>query len=311
MRKIKYLFSFVLILFFISNSLAQQESTITNYWSHMNVINPAYVGSDNMVNWKSTIRNQWAGIPDAPQTQMFSFSSPLGKNVGIGMSIVNDKVFVESDGYIAVDFSYKLKVSEKADLYFGLKAGGQFYSVNAANLEVLDPLSDPSLGDADTSYPNMGLGFLLKKEKWFISLSSPRILKTEKIKIEEERVTAATDEPHLYISSGYRFDLKNDWSLTPSFLLSTVKDVPALFDFNLLTSYKDFISLGLTFRNSDTYAAVLSFDFAENFKIGYAYETRTRTLLANNLNTSEIFIGYSIPFKNKSGNEELLEEIAE
>ena len=52
MRKIKYLFSFVLIVFFISNSFAQQESTITNYWSHMNVINPAYVGSDNMVNWK-------------------------------------------------------------------------------------------------------------------------------------------------------------------------------------------------------------------------------------------------------------------
>ena len=64
MRKIKYLFSFVLILFFISNSLAQQESTITNYWSHINLINPAYVGSDNMVNWKSTIRNHCSLIPD-------------------------------------------------------------------------------------------------------------------------------------------------------------------------------------------------------------------------------------------------------
>ena len=87
----------------------------------MNVINPAYVGSDNMVNWKSTIRNQWAGIPDAPQTQMFSFSSPLGKNVGMGMSIVNDKVFIENSTYVAFDFSYKLKVSERANLYFGLK----------------------------------------------------------------------------------------------------------------------------------------------------------------------------------------------
>lgn len=91
MRKIKYLFSFVLILFFISNSLAQQESTITNYWSHMNVINPAYVGSDNMVNWKSTIRNQWAGIPDAKeliQSRARSKLQELVDEYGAGIELI-------------------------------------------------------------------------------------------------------------------------------------------------------------------------------------------------------------------------------
>ena len=117
MRNIKYLFSLVLMLFFFSNSWSQQETTISNYWSHMNIINPAYAGSDNMVHWKSTLRNQWSGIADAPETQMFSFSSPLGKNVGMGMSIVSDKVFIESNSYVAFDFSYKLRVSEKA-IYF-------------------------------------------------------------------------------------------------------------------------------------------------------------------------------------------------
>ena len=302
MRNIKYLLSFVLMLFFFTNSSwSQQETTISNYWSHMNIINPDYVGSDNMVNWRSTLRNQWSGIADAPETQMFSFSSPLGKNVGMGMSIVNDKVFVESNSYIAFDFSYKLKVSEKANLFFGLKAGAQFYSVNAANLETFNIIGDPSLGNIDNSYPNVGLGFLLKKEKWYLSLSAPRILNTERVSIEREIATMATDKPHLYISSGYKFDLNSEWSLTPSFLVSSVEDVPLLFDFNLLTAYSDIIDLGITYRNTKTYAAILSFKVSDNFKVGYAYETSSRTLLSNEWNTSEIFLGYSIPFKNRRG----------
>jgi len=301
MRNIKYLFSLVLMLFFFSNSWSQQETTISNYWSHMNIINPAYAGSDNMVHWKSTLRNQWSGIADAPETQMFSFSSPLGKNVGMGMSIVSDKVFIESNSYVAFDFSYKLRVSEKANLFFGLKAGAQFYSVNANNLETFNIVGDPSLGNIDNSYPNVGLGFLLKRQNWYLSVSAPRILNTERVSIEQELATMATDKPHMYISSGYKFNLKDDWSLTPSFLISTVEDVPILYDFNLLTSYDDVFSLGITYRNTKTYAAIVSVNVSENFRVGYAYETSSRTILSNEWNSSEIFLGYSIPFKNRRG----------
>ncbi len=303
MRNIKYLFSLVLVLFLFTNSFGQQETTITNYWSHMNIINPAYAGSDNNINWKSTLRNQWSGIADAPETQMFSFSSPLGKNVGMGMSIVNDKVFIENSTYVAFDFSYKLKVSERANLYFGLKAAAQFFSINPASLETFNVIGDPSLSNIDNSYPNLGIGFLLKRENWYLSVSTPRMLNTERVSMEQEVATMATDKPHLYVSSGYQFDLKNNWSITPSFLLSTVKDVPVLYDFNLLASYDELLSLGFTYRNTKTYAGILSFKVSNNFTVGYAYETSSRTILSNEWNSSEIFLGYTVPFKNRRGQE--------
>ena len=86
MRNIKLLFlSLTLVL--VNESWSQQESSITNYWSHMNIINPAYVASDDMINFKSTVRNQWAGISESPKTQMFSYQRPIFENVGIGLSI--------------------------------------------------------------------------------------------------------------------------------------------------------------------------------------------------------------------------------
>ena len=101
--------------------MGQQETSITNYWSHMNLINPAYAGSDNMVSFKSTLRNQWAGISESPVTQMASFSKPFGDMVGLGLSIVNDKVFVENSTYIGIDFSYtKLMIFEPSRHIFSL-----------------------------------------------------------------------------------------------------------------------------------------------------------------------------------------------
>ena len=301
MRKLKY--SVLLVaLFAVTISVnAQQETTISNYWSHMNVINPAYVGSDGMTNWKSTIRSQWTGISDAPETQLFSFSSPVGKNVGLGMSIVNDEVFIEKITYVAFDFSYKLNMSNNAQLYLGLKAAAQFYSVDTANLQTFNLLSDPALESKNTSYPNMGLGFLYVQDKFYLSLSAPRILNTERISVDESIATMATDKPHMYLSSGYRFELNPLWDLTPSFLMSKVENVPVLYDVNLLVSYNDMLDFGVTYRNAETFGATFSIDVSDSLTVGYSYETSSRTLLSTEWNTSEIYIGFSIPYRNKRG----------
>src|SRR5690606_41855152 len=37
-------------------------------------------------------RKQWVDIEDAPTTATFSGSSPVGKNVGLGLSVINDEI---------------------------------------------------------------------------------------------------------------------------------------------------------------------------------------------------------------------------
>ncbi len=304
MKNLKSLFN-IIFLFICASTWAQQETVITNYWSHMNLVNPAYVGSDENIYFTSTLRSQWTGITDAPETQMMSISAPFPKNVGFGMSVVNDKTFVEQNTYVAFDFSYKLKVSEKSDLYFGLKAGANFYSVDVSNLDTYSLIQDPSLVNVDDSYPNVGIGLLLKHEKWYLSLSVPRVLNTERVSVDEGRATMATDRPHFYASTGYNFDLKSKWVLTPSVFLRYVENAPISFDTNLLVTYNDIISAGVTYRNEKTYAAILMFDISKNIELGYAYESSSRDLLSREWNSNELVIRFKLKPKPKVDVEEL------
>ena len=302
MKNIKYLI-ITLVVCIVQNGYGQQETTITNYWSHMNLINPAYVGSDNMVNFKSTLRQQWIGIPESPVSQMFSYSQPLGKQVGIGMSIINDKVDIEKSTYIAIDFSYKLRISEKSLLYFGLKAGGNFYSANGSLKYTIGESGltsfDPFLVNINNTDPNIGIGFLLKQPKWYFSISVPRLLSTERYELEAIS-TSATARPHLYISTGYDIKLSSpQWAITPSVMLRSVKNSPVVLDTNVLVAYNDKMDLGLTYRNNQTYAVTFAIDFRKKFRFGYSYETSSKPMLGSQWTSNELFLSYSIPYKSK------------
>ena len=100
-RKSSLLLLFVLPLF----GYGQQESYYSLYRYNMNVINPAFAGADasNMLSFTS--RSQWASVQDAPRTLAFAYSSARENNVGLGLSLVSDKVFVEQQTFAYIDFS--------------------------------------------------------------------------------------------------------------------------------------------------------------------------------------------------------------
>ena len=107
-------------------SFSQQESYYTLYRYNMNVINPAYAGALGKNVFAFTSRRQWSSMQDAPSHLAFSYSSERANNVGLGLSVVSDKVFIEQQTFAYADFSYKLDM-ESTQLYLGLKAGGNFY----------------------------------------------------------------------------------------------------------------------------------------------------------------------------------------
>jgi len=118
---------FIILVFVCIKSHSQQESYYSLYRYNMQVINPAFAGSEDNDFVTILNRTQWLSEKDSPQTNAFSFSSKRKNNVGLGLSVVSDKVFVERQTFSYVDFSYNLKLNEKSDLFLGLKAGGNFY----------------------------------------------------------------------------------------------------------------------------------------------------------------------------------------
>lgn len=98
----KYLFLLSIIPYWL---IAQQDAYLSNYQYQMSLINPAYVGSEGQHTFVLTSRNQWAQIEDSPKTVAFTYSTEHDKNVGLGLSVVSDQIFVEKQTQINIDFS--------------------------------------------------------------------------------------------------------------------------------------------------------------------------------------------------------------
>lgn len=291
MRKIKIL---LLILVAQSSLYGQQESLLTFYREHLNLVNPAFVGVEGNTNIKSTIREQWTGIENAPSTQAVSFMTPLGKKVSLGVSYVNDQVFIEKQSFVAVDFSYQVVLNEKLDLFMGLKLGGNNYEVNTAGLETYNIEVDPSLIPISRFNPNIGVGFYLKHEKYYVSLSTPRFLNTERARNEDGYATVATDRAHFYLSGGYNFTLNENFELLPSVMVRYVNGAPFNTDFTLTSVYNKSFHLGATYRTNQSIAGFAKVKIHNKMIIGYAYEyIMSNELIGRANGSNELFLQFN------------------
>ena len=205
-------FSFLVALFTVNVLIAQQDPNFTLYNFNMNIINPAYAGANNEKELNLSHRSQWLGVDNSPNTQTLSYSMPLKNNLGFGISIVNDKVFILSETDIAVDVSYKLKVSETHNLFFGVKAGGGFVNIDLNNAGA--PGGDP-LFTANQSFfnPHLGAGLYLKHKKYYVTISTPNFLNGKRYEKKGNTPKAAVDNMHLYLGTGYSFTINDNFEL--------------------------------------------------------------------------------------------------
>lgn len=294
MKKINIILTSALLT--ISSALfAQKESVSAFYRSNMNIVNPAYAGMDNSSLITSTLRKQWTGIAEAPETQAVSVSAPLGGNLGIGLSVINDRTFIEKQTYLGIDLSYKLQLSATADLYFGIKAGGNFYNVNTTGLQTYGVESDPALSSIGSLNPNIGVGAVYKNGPMYLSLSVPSMLKTKKATNDMGYAMVVSQDPRFYLSGGYDIQLNSaltDLVLKPSVMLRYVNGTPLSADFTTMLEIDKKFNIGLMYRTDNVYGSLASISLGKHFSFGYAYEMSTMSELASARNTNEILLQY-------------------
>ncbi len=276
MKYIKNTLRIVVLLLFAS-VYAQQEPNYSLYRYSMNVINPAYAGADGNTSITANLRSQWVNVQEAPETQSFFFATPLGKRVGIGISVVSDQTFIEKQTSYNVDFSYQLPVSDQTNIYLGLKAGGGTYNLDSNGLSnySIFPI-DPAIENIDDGFnPNFGVGAYLVNDKYFVSLSVPALLKTDSVDSDSGRVSYATSSAHVYFSGGYNFKLNENTEFRPSTLIRYVSGAPLSLDFTAAFKFFDKLEFGAAYRTDDAISGFVMLSLANWVNIGYAYESST------------------------------------
>jgi hypothetical protein len=103
---IKTLAFTVLVLSSIA-SKAQQQPNFLFFEQNMSLFNPAYTGSEGSLAGLQ-YRSAWSGIADAPRAASFIYHTKEKNKASWGISYLSDRVYIENQGIVAVDYSYKL-----------------------------------------------------------------------------------------------------------------------------------------------------------------------------------------------------------
>jgi len=287
----------ILILFvLVSTSLTAQETApnFLMYRYNMNVINPAYAGTTEFGELNIGFRRQALDLQNDPVTQLMSYSKSYGRNVGLGLSIVNDKTFITKQTDFVVDFSYKLQLDRTTNLYFGMKAGGAMYAIDFNSLNIEDPLFGDNVSKLS---PLVGVGAYLKGERYYLNISSPNLLLSEvqKPKLDGSgsvNSEGSNEKLHLYFGGGYRFTVNENLDITPSIFSRVVQDGPMLLDVSAVADISNLVELGATYRVDTSIIGSVLLKLLDATYFGYAYESTTSDLGTVATGTHEFIVRF-------------------
>ncbi len=289
-KNIKLKGIFLLFIGTLCNSYAQQEPQFAQYMYNTSVYNPAYAGTREVLSIFGNYRTQWVGLDGAPKTASFAVSTPIhNSNLGIGLSYINESIGIMDENNIAVDISYKIKISYSYKMAFGVKASGDLLNVDYLKGHPYNP-SDVNIQENINNKftPNIGAGVYVYSDTGYLGLSVPNLLET--YRYDDNEVTTMKQRMNLYLIGGYVFDLNPSLKFKPAFLMKAVEGAPLKLDLTANFMFADKFTAGVSYRWDAAVSGLLGFQINDSLFLGYSYDAATTRLSHYNSGSHEFFL---------------------
>ncbi len=281
----------ILAFLSIHSFYGQQDPQYTQYMYNMNVVNPAYAGSHESLNIGTLYRTQWVGLDGSPETYTLAVDAPIRKNLGVGLSLIADKIGPVKEQNLYVDVSYTINTSEQGKLAFGVKAGLTFFDALLSTLDLGDNIPDDLFAeDINDVYPNFGAGVYYYTDKYYVGFSMPNMLNQLHVERTGGVISSAAEKMHWFLTAGYVFDLNKDLKLKPSVFLKGAQGAPLSIDVSANMLFYEKFEAGLSWRIDDAISAMANFRVSRSMRIGYAYDYTLTNLGDFNSGSHEIMV---------------------
>lgn len=308
----KLLRTFLLFLCVPVALTAQQDLQYTHFAFNKQVYNPAFSGLNPYIDLNGLYRSQWTGLSGSPESQLLSGSMPLYmSNSGVGFVLINDVLGVEQDLEFKVSYAYHLGLGN-GRLSIGAQAGIIQKSLDGTKLrapdgEYLDfnPIvhNDPLIPATKVGAmtPDAGVGVAYTTERFFVGLSATHVLPGQFSYDLPASTLKISTVPHLFLNTGYDFELTSDWTLSPALLLKSDL-VKMQSDLSIIASFDDFLWGGLSLRgyngkSLDALAGLIGVRPATNLRVGYSFDYPLSALANAHSGSHELFLNYRIPWE--------------
>ncbi len=276
MKNYKYssiLFACIFSLLYVQ---AQQIPMYTHYMYNTLVVNPAYAGSRDALTVTALHRSQWIDFKGAPTTQTITVHAPLRKeNIGLGLSLLNDKIGPSNNTSIAGYYAFIMKLNENSKLALGLSAGINFYQARLNTL-LLDQQADPAFLTNIKNHitPNFGFGAYYSRKQFYAGISVPYILQNSNSAIDQYggNITIEKEQRHYFFIMGALFPISNNVSFKPTSLIKVTPAAPIELDITASFVLMRKLLVGVMYRTGDALGGLAGYDITEQFHFGYSYD---------------------------------------
>ncbi len=283
-----------------SGLFGQQDAHYTQYMFNGLAINPAYAGSRGTIASTLYFRKQWWGMIGSPTTQSFGIHAPdKSGRYGFGLSATNDQLGYISQQWLNLSYAYRVAF-DGFELSMGLQGGFLNYGINWTRAIVYEA-GDPNipLNAQNIFAPNIGTGFLLHGERFYLGFSVPHLLNSNLRRTAVTGSDIARVYRHYFFTAGYVFGLGPLVKARPACLLKYVKGGPPELDLNFSLLFADKLWAGLSYRSFDALAVLVEYNVIPQIRIGYAFDFTLTPLRQYNSGTHELFLGYEFLFEEK------------
>lgn len=253
----KKLITLFIALFLASSFLEAQQLPLYNiYRDHWNILNPAAVSNNYLINeWEQSIgvsyRHQWLGIEGAPATGVANWEWVRDDlNSVFGGHIINDRTGEISQTGVYGQYAYKIEFGGRADqsVTIGLSAGLVQYRANLSEIQFFDA-QEESVTDDNLLHPDFGLGvFYHFEDRYYAGISMPQIIGLNTRFVTPDRDFNIDRVQHLYAVVGGYFQVTwfgNETSFVePSMWVKYAPNAPLNIDLNARYQISELIWVG-------------------------------------------------------------------
>jgi type IX secretion system PorP/SprF family membrane protein len=322
MKRQRYGFIFLLLIFYSAITNAQQLPLYSQYILNNFLLNPAIAGSDGYTSFNITSRKQWLGYADGPTTYSASYSARLLKrktnvvgkkligarsgNVGIGANIFSDRngALLRTGG--AFTYAYHIHFKE-GQLSFGLTGSLEQVGLDKSRLTQdfisSEPTTIQSALATNVYIPDAATGIYYIYRNFFTGLSVDQLFQSELRTVYHNVVNPGTyliDYQYLrqyYYMIGYNLPVADNYSLEPSMFLRTNEKLNNLVDVTLKVIYKRSFWMSYGFRTDfiGDQTSIVSVGFRlDEFYFGYSFDYQSDAISLSTYGTHELVLAYKL-----------------
>ncbi|GHU93866.1 membrane protein [Bacteroidia bacterium] len=317
-------------VFAAAQATAQLDVQMSQYMFNGMVLSPAHAGQHEAINIQVLYRQQWVGVPGAPNTQIIAVDGASKNGItGLGAIVMRDNIGSLNNLGAYANYAFRLRLNNLNDrLCFGLAAGivqNSFARYEQGALggfgqNLYDHQLDDILNNEKPVYmPDFKVGILYEMQDiFYLGLTANNL---GSFLSKKEDSTLVVQAPIASINGGGNIQLNNNWALRPAFLYSqpisrmlpgaasgqssSLQVFPPMgtLDISLAAVLKERFWLGATYRmgigNGNAYKnaiiAMAEIWITSSIRLGYAYDFSLK-FVGMQQGTHEISLGFT-PFK--------------